>query len=378
MRRFVRGVRGSGPIFGGALPRALLSLACLASPLFAQDPLYVERLPPVEATTPVPPVSFDPYEMVSSTPSPAPSATTRLGAGPLANASQAPLRIGAFWAPPQDVSGQNSTLSISGQDVHLGLPLAGGLPPGQMWIGLLTFDHRHLATNAVLPDSGLDVPGDLWFVTLGVMHTRTLSDGKSVGGMLTFGSASDQPFAAGRDLTYSALAFLTFPARNGRDDWALSVFYSPTSQIPYPLPGLAYVWRPSSVFQANLGLPASFAYRPTPTRTITANYTPVWNVRVELREQLDPDWTLYTGYQTDTDIYFLAERVDDDQRFFLFEQRLTLGFERRLAAGFVLDLAMAYLFDRELFQARGFSDARSDELRIGAGPAALVQLRWLR
>lgn len=347
---------------------ALLSVG-LARGQAPPPPDYVERLPPVDSAP------VDPYsDAMSEAPTPAP---TRLSASPFGS-GQAPVRMSAFWAPPQDVSGQNSTLSITGQDLNVGLPI--GMPPrpGQMWVSLVSFDHRHLATNAILPDSGLDVPADLWSVSLGVMHTRELANGRTAGGMLTFGSASDQPFDAGRDLTYTALAYLTVPARNPRDDWSFSVFYSPVAQIPYPLPGLAYVWRPSPMFQANLGLPASFVYRPTPTRTITGSYTPVWNVKFEVREQLEPDWAIYASYLTDTDIYFLSQREIDDQRFFLFEQRATLGLERRLARGFVFDMALAYLFDRELFQAQGFSDSRSDELNIGAGPAALLQLRWFR
>jgi hypothetical protein len=83
--------------------------------------------------------------------------------------------------------------------------------------------------------------------------------------MLRVGSPSDQPFGAFRDLTATLLGFVTIPS--DRDAWSFSLFYSPTSQLVFPIPGVAYVWRPSDQFQANLGIPFSLHYRPTETLT---------------------------------------------------------------------------------------------------------------
>ena len=82
----------------------------------------------------------------------------------------------------------------------------------------------------------------------------------TLGGTFLFGSASDKPFHAGRDLTLMAILFATVPARNDRDDWSFSLFYSPTSQLPYPLPGIAYVWKPDETFEAKIGLPAGLEW----------------------------------------------------------------------------------------------------------------------
>jgi len=101
------------------------------------------------------------------------------------------------------------------------------------------------------------VPDQLWIVETGVTHIRPLDSGGTLGGTFLFGSASDRPFAAGRDLTLMAVAFWNTPAKNDRDEWSFSVFFSPTSQLPYPLPGIAYGWRPSESFEAKLGVPAS-------------------------------------------------------------------------------------------------------------------------
>jgi len=100
----------------------------------------------------------------------------------------------------------------------------------------------------VLPDSGLPVPDQFWDIEVGTMHIRELADGWRAGGMLRVGSPSDQPFAALRDMTVTLLGFLTIPSGQ-RDAWNFSLFYSPTGQIVWPIPGVAYVFD-RQMFQA--------------------------------------------------------------------------------------------------------------------------------
>jgi hypothetical protein len=195
--------------------------------------------------------------------------------------------------------------------------------------------------------------------------------------MLRVGSPSDRPFEALRDMTVTLLGFLTIPAGQ-RDAWSFSLFYSPTGQIIFPLPGLAYIWRPNPQFEAQLGIPFSLQYRPTESLSLTASYRPLNNVQVVIRQSLGQFWSVSGSYGTMNETFLLADRLEDRQRTYLFDQRLTLGVQRELGRGWSLDFSAAYVFDRQIFQAEKFSGDRRDELRIEPGVAGSIQLLWTR
>jgi len=300
----------------------------------------------------------------------------RPGGGPFGAA--APVSLGGFWAPATNVVGQPASLGMNAQFARVAAPLVRPAEGEPLWIGIGRFGRLELESDAILPDSGQPVPDQLWCVETGLTHVRPLDTGGTLGGTFLFGSASDHPFAAGRDLTLMAVAFWNTPARNDRDEWNFSVFYSPTSQLPYPLPGVAYAWRPSAAFEAKLGVPASLEWRPDDAWTVTAAYFPLVNANIEAKRRLSEDWSLVAFYRTDTQIFFLADRVVDDERFYVFDQRAAVGLERSLGGGFTVEALASWLFDRELFQGTNFTSGRTDVVEFDPGPGLSLQLLWRR
>ena len=69
---------------------------------------------------------------------------------------------------------------------------------------------------------------------------------------------------------------------------------------------------------------------------------------------------------------------DDDDRLFLFDQRLFVGVGREIFPGARLEVSGAYLFDRRLFQADNFTGSRSDGFAIEPGFLGTVQLSFVR
>lgn len=289
--------------------------------------------------------------------------------------SRAPFTARLWWIPQQDVKNQPADLAMNGEELEIGFPVR--IDSDGIWLAQGAVQRLEISTSAVLPDSGLPVPDQLWDIEVGTMHIRELANGWRAGGMLRVGSPSDRPFAALRDMTVTLLGFLTVPSGQ-RDAWNFSLFYSPTGQIVWPIPGVAYVWRPSDQFQANLGIPFSLEYRPTETLTVTAGYRPLNHVHVLVRQALGESWSIYGGYRTVTETFLLADRQDDRERTYLFDQRLTLGVQRELGRGWSLDLSAAYVFDRQIFQAEKFSGSRRDELTMDPGVAGTLQLLWTR
>ena len=290
---------------------------------------------------------------------------------------RSPVRFAATWMPGQQVQGQATDLALGGLQANLALPVR--IAPDGRWIWLATsgFEYLQIDTGAILPDSQVAVPAELWKLSVGTMHFREFDNGWKAGGLFSVGTASDQPFADLRDLTLTSLAFLDIP--NGpRDAWNLSLFYSPTSQLPFPIPGAAYVWRPSERFSANIGVPFSFRYQPTDAWTLTADYRPLTAVNLRVGRALGNEWSVYARYEIVNETFWLAERTNSQDRLYLFDQRAALGIERSLPAGFKLDLNAAYVFDRSIFQAESFSDSRRDVLNISPGAAISLLLHWSR
>jgi hypothetical protein len=292
--------------------------------------------------------------------------------------SSAPFTIGGFWAPAVAVAGQPAQLGINAEYVRVSAPLGIPAEGRPIWIGIARFGRLELATDAVLPDSGTPVPDQLWLVETGFMHIRPLEGGGTLGGTFLFGSASDRPYAAGRDLTLMAIGFYNRPVGDDDDEWSFSLFYSPTSQLPYPLPGIAYVWRPDETLEAKIGLPPAIEWRPTADWTFSANYFPLVNFNATARRRLADGLFLLASYRSDTEIYFLADRTRDDERFYVFDQRAAVGLERVIGRGFSLEFMGSYLFDRRLFQGTSFSSGRTDVVGFDPGLGLALQLLWRR
>jgi hypothetical protein len=89
-------------------------------------------------------------------------------------------------------------------------------------------------------------------------------------------------------------------------------------------------------------------------------------------------WSLYGSYQIDNDIYWLADRVIDADRFFVFDQQVKLGLARKLFLGFTADVSCGYVFDRKFFQSTQFAGSRTDVVNVQPGVLAGLQIVWSR
>lgn len=294
---------------------------------------------------------------------------------PLGGDERSPINSSALWIPAQAVADQASELSMTSAGIDLGVPLY--MQEGNVWLLTGGVHRLEVGGGAWLPDSQIALPDEFWKVSIGTMHFRELDNGWQAGGILSVGSASDEPFAGLREMTATAVAFLNVPS--GDDDaWNFSLFYSPTSQLPFPIPGVAYVWRASDRLEMKIGIPFSVQYRPIETLTLSATYMPLTNVRLHARQQLGESWCAFAGYEVTNDTYFLSERIDSDDRLYFFDQRVRVGLERKLLWGFSAEVAAGYVFDRTIFQADGFSGDRRDELDIGAGVMGTAMISWRR
>jgi hypothetical protein len=257
------------------------------------------------------------------------------------------------WFPDANVSGQNANLGFVRQELGVVCPLwkddcnALGLTAG---VRSVLFH-----TTAELPGTGLVFPQELWDVRFGVNYKHTFDNGWSTGATVTVGSASDQPFSTVDELTASVMAFLRIPVGE-HNAWIFSVMYSPTGEVPFPIPGIAFYWQPSPTFNATIGVPFKLEWKPVDGCMFEASYMPLTSVRVRGSYRLWGGVSVYAGYDNTNEAYFLAHRTDSNDRFFIFDQRVTTGVKMEFGPHVCLDLSGGYAFDRHFTEGHNFSD----------------------
>jgi hypothetical protein len=148
--------------------------------------------------------------------------------------------------------------------------------------------------------------------------------------------------------------------------------YSTNSQIPIPIPGVAYSWWVNDQLHLNLGLPFAVNYRPTENLSFDFDYMILTNVRARATYRLLRDLKIYAGYDYGTESYYLADRTDDKDRFFYNEMKLSTGVTYNINTWSTLDLSSGYVFDRQFYQGHN-STSETDLLDVS--PGAFVALR---
>lgn len=276
------------------------------------------------------------------------------------------------WAPLREVENSASELGWVRQQLNVGAPL--WIDGPNKLFAQVSVGHWLFQGDARFPGPRTDFPDQLWDVRVGGGYIRDLGDRWTTGLFLNVGSSSDLPFHGLRELNVSLIGFLRVPAGD-RNAWNFSLFYSPLGQLPFPIPGISYYWAPNDQFQANLGIPFSLLWRPTEDLRFEMSYLPVTNVRARMTYKVMQQIEVYGSAEWANDSFFLADRTDRRERFFIDEKRLELGVTVRPAGRWLIQAAGGYAFDRELFRTQdGFFD-RNDVDRIRVGGTAYLQFR---
>jgi hypothetical protein len=280
------------------------------------------------------------------------------------------------WAPDQNVVGQGTRLGYVQNDLAVLFPIWHCGPDNVA--GSVRVRSTFFSTDGtILPDTGRPFPEELWNIHVGANYSHVFANGWIAGGGLSVGSASDEPFNSVRELTVGVNGFLRIP-QGQHNAWLFTLVFSPTSDTPIPIPGVAYVWQPSDNFRMNVGLPFQLMYRPIDDLTLDFSYMLLRTVHARATYRLFSDVRIYGGFDWTGENYYLADRQDRNDRFFYYEKRLSAGVRCDLTRRASLDFSTGYLFDRFYFQGHNYSDSNHDRIDVEDGPflSAQLQLRW--
>ena len=321
-----------------------------------------------------PPVwSPDPTPIVPAVPAPLAEA------GPFGNGMGRDFRPSVYradyrvtWFPNELVQGQNTHLGFVREDLNATVPL---------WHDdcndfAATFHIRNevFSTDAVLLNPPRPFPEQLWDVRFGGSYRHLFDNGWIAGASVSLGSSGDRPFENARDFTGSVNAFLTVP-QGERNYWLFNLAYSSNSELPYPIPGIAFVWQPADNFRLHIGLPFQLMYRPIDDLQFDVSYMLLYTFRARTTYRIAPWLRVYASYDVGNEAYPLADRLNDNDRLFYYDQRVTTGLLFKLGQQMSLDLSGGYAFDRYYFEGQHLSDSNGNRLTVGDGPFLSLQFQ---
>jgi hypothetical protein len=281
------------------------------------------------------------------------------------------IRYGAIWFPSVPVRGESTHFQTVEQDLSMTHPL---WTDPVNYLGLSGgIRNQLIQTAAVLPETGQPIPSDLWCIRLGLQYARHLDNGWLASGGVSLDSASDHPFADLHEMNVGLNAMLRIPEYE-HDAWMLGLAYSPTGELNFPIPIVAYSWNPSPEFHANIGLPLMIVWRPNEDWQLQASYMLIHTIHVKLRYRLMDGLSAFAAYDWSNQAYTLLDRPEENDRFFLYDQRVSLGLQASLWRTWTASLSAGYAFDRYMFEGTSFAASGSNRVDLGNGPFAALNL----
>jgi hypothetical protein len=292
-------------------------------------------------------------------------------AGPFGRGGGPPIGYRAFGEPTVDVDGQPTTFEHWGQEISVMFP--GWTSDPHLVLISASVGNDLYDTAAVFPRNDLEFPESLWNIRLGANYIRTFdNDWKWMTG-LNIGSASDVPFGAIRDVNPAVFSFLSIP-REGENSWNLGVFYSPLSEIPFPIPAVSYHWHASDELQLNIGLPAQITWQPIEQFTFTGSYMLLHTISARGTWQFDEFWSAYIAYENRNRAWFMHDRTRDDERLFAYDQAVLTGLKRKFLERFEAELTAGYMFGRFYFIGEDYDDRNRDRIDVDPGLTVSAQV----
>jgi len=316
---------------------------------------------------------------VPAQPSPRPEPLLPLGGGfsPFMSPTlgQMPVRADyrATWFPDEMVPGQSTHLGYVQQDLSASCPLWQDCV--NEWSVSANVRSELFHTLAILPDTQQPFPQDLWSIRFGTTYRHEFANDWIAGGSVSVGSASDRPFNGLEEMTIGLNGFVRIP-QGENNAWLFTLSYSTTSELPIPIPGVAFVWQPSDSFRANIGLPFQLMWRPSDDWTLDLSYMLLTTVHARANYRLCRSVRLYALYAWENESYLLNDRPSSNDRFFYVDQRVGAGAQYFLTPHASLDLSCGYVFDRYYFEGRSITNGTNfNRVDVGDGPYLSLDLR---
>jgi len=214
--------------------------------------------------------------------------------------------------------------------------------------------HLEVPKGILIPGSTLtEVPESLSSLEFGMQYTHKLEGNKTVGGGLSYGSASDRLFSNADSITLGANLFYSYPSENN-DRWIWALFYSNNNPVfrNLPIPSVAYFFKRSTILGA-VGLP--FIYlRWTPIKdpwTFTL-FDLATIVKAEAAYG-PPLFQYFAGFDWNQQTWLRHDVQNTDNKLYFDEKKIFLGARFLVAKVVLTEVQVGQAFDRSFYEGQG-------------------------
>ena len=191
---------------------------------------------------------------------------------------------------------------------------------------------------------------------------------------ITFGSASDEPFASPDEMTANVSWFIgLWPPSGNSDSFAFYINWQNNRDFlnRRPIPGFAYRYKQGDWFTSLIGFPDNaIAWRPLEWLELSASYTFPRTVhsQIGVRPLRDQDLKLFAGFDWTNQRYYRRDRRDVRDRLWYVEKSVSAGLRWEIDKRFFLEAVGGYAFDRFWFEADTYEDRSLNRIDISDGP----------
>jgi hypothetical protein len=272
-----------------------------------------------------------------------------------------------------DAGSNHQAFSLRQSKAEISVPIASD--PNGNWRAQAGADYDELKTRASFPNNR-SMPSRLWDLGAGISHSRSLQNGRGLGGNFSVSSPSDRPFSAGRDLAFSLNAMYRIPGEN-EAAWILFLsFANNRGFLNYvPLPGAAYSFKAGERTRLVLGVPfVMLFWRPVDPLAVSFFYLPIRTAEIRVTYGPPMGWQPYALASFRTRNFYLHGRADKEEQLFSEEGLFQGGLNVPVAKGWSLDLGGGLAFGRLYFLASKATD-RDSAPRLRAENAPFAHLK---
>jgi hypothetical protein len=135
---------------------------------------------------------------------------------------------------------------------------------------------------------------------------------------------------------------------------------------------VAFSWNPTPDFHANIGLPLMVMWRPSDDWQFQASYMLLRTVHIKAQYRLTGSLRAFAAYDWSNESYSLLDRPELDDRFFIYDQRVSLGIQTPLWERWTASVSSGFLFDRYMFEGTSSTSSSADRIDLGNGPFAAL------
>jgi len=116
------------------------------------------------------------------------------------------------------------------------------------------------------------------------------------------------------------------------------------------------------------GLPFQVTWQPTDQWRFQASYMLIQTIHVKAQYRFSEHLCAFAAYDFSNEAYSLLDRPEENDRFFIYDQRVSLGLQASLWRHWTASVSGGYVFDRYMFEGTSFSATSSNRVNLGAGP----------